>query len=125
MTMKLSEFKGEKAIEVFADLLEPVSEILADEEIYKSIQNGLPQIVVIKKVMKKHPKAVITLLAVLDDEDPETYEVGFTTIPIKLMELMSDEALVDLFTSQGRKEDETVSGSAMENTEGDEISDNS
>ena len=31
--MKLSEIKGERAIEVFADLLEPVSNILSDEEV--------------------------------------------------------------------------------------------
>ena len=35
--MKLSEIKGEKAIEVFADLLEPVGKILMDEEIRKMI----------------------------------------------------------------------------------------
>lgn len=115
--MKLSEYKGEKAIEVFADLLEPISEILSDKEVTNGIQADLPKIVIIRKAMKNHAKAIVKILAILDDENPETYEVNFVTIPIKLMELMNDEALTDLFTSQAQTTEENSSGSATENTE--------
>lgn len=114
--MKLSEIKGEKAIEAFADLLEPLSEILADDEVREGIENDLPKLLVIQKAMKKHSKAIIKVMAILDCEDPETYEVNFLMIPVKLGELFTDTALVDLFTSQGQNVEKTPSGSATENT---------
>ena len=38
--MKLSEIKGERALEVLADLIEPVAEILGDKEIVAVLQSG-------------------------------------------------------------------------------------
>lgn len=115
--MKLSEIKGEKAIEVFADLLEPVGKILSDEEIRKDIQNKETKSLIIKKMLKKYSKEVIEMLAILDDVPVEKYEVNFLTLPMKLMELFNDEMITQLFTYQGQSETLTDSGSVMGNTE--------
>lgn len=101
--MKLSDFKGEKAIEVFADLLDPIAEILTDNEIVKLFQSeDVKQIEVIKKILKGHSESVVQILAVLEDEDPKTYQPNIVTLPKKLIELFNDEALKDLFTSQSQ-----------------------
>lgn len=97
--MKLSEIKGEKAIEVFADLLEPVGKILMDEEIRKMISEEASKMEIIKKMLKKHKKEVIEMMAIIDDVPVKDYEVNFVSLPAKLIELFNDEALTQLFTS--------------------------
>lgn len=100
--MKLSEIKGEKAIEVFADLLEPVGRIFTDEEIRKSVGDNESQAAIIKKMLKRHSKEVIEMLAIIDDVPVEKYEVNFVTLPAKLIELFNDEAVTQLFQSQSQ-----------------------
>lgn len=118
--MKLSEIKGEKAIEVFADLLEPTSKILSDKEILDSITEKEPQINIIKKMLKKHSKEVIEIMAILDGVPVEKYEVEFLTLPAKLIEIFNDPMVTELFTLQSQDETLTGSGSATETTEANE-----
>lgn len=114
--MKLSEIKGKKAIIAFANMITPVSEILADEEIVNDIRADKPKLLVTQNIMLKHPESVEKMLGIMEGADPETYEANFLTIPKLLYELFTDEAIVDLFTLQGQNEEEDVSGSAMVNT---------
>lgn len=117
--MKLSEIKGEKAIEVFADLLEPISKIVADEEVRKSFNSGDSKVEIIKKLLKGHAKEIIEALAILEGQPVEEYSktVDFFALPSKLIEFFNDEAVVQLFTLQGQKKALAPSGSVMENTE--------
>ena len=96
--MKLSEIKGEKAIEVFADLLEPVGKMLTDGEIKGLIEQDAPKVEIVQKLLKNHSKEVIEMMAILDDVPVEEYEVNFVTLPAKLIELFNDEAVTELFT---------------------------
>lgn len=100
--MKLSEIKGEKAIEAFANLLEPVGEILADKEFTEGLRTDKSKIELAQVVMKSHAKAIIKILAILDDKDPENYEINLAMLPVKLAELMNDKGLLDLFTGQSQ-----------------------
>lgn len=102
--MKLSEIKGEKAIEVFADLLEPVGAILSDNEIAELIRKDSPKLEIIQRMLKKHAKEVVQMMAVIDDVPVEEYEVNFVTLPAKLIELFNDEALTQVFRSQSQDE---------------------
>ena len=96
--MKLSEIKGEKAIEVFADLLDPVGKILTDEDIRTLVKDDAPKIEIVQKMLKKHAKEVIKMMAIIDDVPEEEYEVNFVSLPAKLIELFNDEAVTQLFT---------------------------
>lgn len=98
--MKLSEIKGEKALEVMADLLDPLAEIINDEEIRKAYDEKMTYLDIAKLAIKSHSKAIITILALLDGENPETYEVSLLSLPKKVMEVMNDPDLKDLFQSQ-------------------------
>ena len=102
--MKLSEIKGEKAIEVFADLLEPVTKIISDEEILQAFKDNEKKLVIIQKMLKKHSKEVIEAMAIIDDTPYEEYseKVDFLTLPSKLMDFFNDEAVAKLFTSQSQ-----------------------
>lgn len=98
--MKLSDIKGEAAIDALADLMEPAASIFADENIQRSIRSGEPKLLLAKKLLKLHKKEVIKILAILDGEDPATYEPTLLSLPVKLLEILNDPDLADLFTSQ-------------------------
>ena len=114
--MRLADIKGDKAFEVLADLLTPVANICADEEFVDAINRTY--IEGMQVALKSHAEDVKTMIALLDLEDPETYEINLAVLPKKFLELVNDPDVKDLFTSQ-RPEVETTSGSATENTEGD------
>ena len=113
--MKLSEIKGERAIEVFADLLEPIGKMILDEEIASLIRSEGNKVQVVKMVLKKHAKEVIEIMAIIDGVPADEYEVDFVTLPAKLIELFNDEALIEVFQSQSQEETSISSGSATEN----------
>lgn len=118
--MKLSEIKGEQALDVLADLIEPASEIMTDEVVRACARSG-NKLKAIKMAIKNHKRAVIAILAALDGvEDVDSYEVNVLTLPAKFVEIFNDPDVMSLFTSQGQKTEKTSSGSATENTEGDE-----
>ena len=71
--MKLSEYKGEKALDLLADLFEPATAIMADKEIMNAVRANLPKIKIVKTVIKNHKREVIEILAILDGEDPKEY----------------------------------------------------
>jgi hypothetical protein len=114
--MKLSEYKGEQALDMLADLIEPVTAIMADKEIARMAKAQMPVIKVAKLAIKNHKKEVIEILAILDGADPKNYaeKVNLFTLPAKLMEILNDPDVMSLFTLQGQKTVETSSGSATE-----------
>ena len=114
--MKLSDIKGEKALDVLAELVDPVTLIIADKEIAAIYRSNKPKILLVKKLIHKHKKEVLTILAILNEEDPKKFEPSLIELPIMLLELLNDEELQNLFTSQGQTRESESSGSATENT---------
>lgn len=114
--MKLSDIKGEAALDALADLIEPAAEIMTDEQFVKCIRNN-NRVKAVKLALKNHKQAIITIMAVLDGKKPEEYEVNILTLPAKLLEVLNDPDVMNLFQLQGTV---TSSGSAMENTEDEE-----
>lgn len=114
--MKLSEYKGEKALDLLADLIEPATAIMADKEISRLAKAKMPPIKIVKTAIKNHKPEVIEILAILDGADPKEYaeKVTLFTLPAKLLEIFNDPDLVSLFTLQGQKTEGTSSGSATE-----------
>lgn len=113
--MKLSEYKGEQALDMLADLMEPAAVIMADKDISRLAKADVPKIKIVKAVIKNHKREVIEIMAILDGEDPKEYaeKVNLFTLPAKLLEIFNDPDLMSLFTLQGQKA-ETLSGSATE-----------
>lgn len=111
----LSEIKGDDALDLIADLMEPAGNIMADPEVRDAYYNS-SRAAAISKAIKNHKKDVKTVLALMDGEDPKTYEPNVMTIPARLLEIMNDPELVSLFTSQGQNQSADTSGSALENT---------
>lgn len=100
--MRLSDYKNEEALDVLADLMEPAAEILADPEAKRIYENKEPKIKLAGYIVKNHKKAIITILAILDGEDPEKYSFTLLQVPAKIIELLNDPELMNLFTQQGQ-----------------------
>lgn len=113
----MKERTNEETLDLFADLLEPFGELLADKEVAETLQSG-KMLRAASKAIKGHKSAVIEILARLDGEEPGAYKVNMFTIPKKLMALFSSPELQELFSSQPQKSDAAASGAATENTEG-------
>lgn len=117
--MRLSDIKGEKALDVIADLLDPVAEISTDNEVRTLLETGKVEDrkKAIKLGIKNHKKAVITMLAILNGEDPETYEPSIYVLPVMLLDILNDPEVQRLFGSQEQTSDGISSGPVQENTE--------
>lgn len=113
--MQISEIKGEKAIDAIAELIEPITSIMSDEEV-ASHGRSENLIQALKVAFKKYPKDVLKVLAIFNGEDPDTYEPSLVQIPLQIMELAKDPDVKMLFTLQGQKMEEGSSGSATETT---------
>lgn len=116
--MKLSEIKGERALDVLADLIDPVASLAKDAELVALMEKD-NRVEAIKKLLRDHKQEVITVMAVLEGKTYADYEkeVNLLSLPMALAEAFNDEALRGLFQSQSQSMEQTSSGSAMENTE--------
>lgn len=113
--MKLSDFKGEEAVEVLADIMAPASDIVADKEFQRMCATaGIPYMKIVAYILKEHKGAI------LDMYEPLMKEPKTEATPVKLiqlvMDIVQDPELSNLFFSQGQNEALKPSGSAMENT---------
>lgn len=114
--MKLSEIKGERALEVLADLIDPIKELLQDEKL-KEMRSESNKLDIVKYLLKNHQKDVLTILALINGENPETYEPSILTLPVMVMDFINDPDVAGLFGLRSQTTELASSGSAMENTE--------
>ena len=111
--MKLSEYQGEAALDLLADLIEPAGEIMSDKEIGDLFKKN--RLKAIALAIKNHKKAVIQILATMDGVPVDEYKCNVLTLPVKILEILNDPALVQLFTYQGQTGGAKSSGSVSEN----------
>ena len=113
--MKLSEYQGEAALDILADLIEPAGEIMSDKEIGEVFKEN--RFKAIGLAIKKHKKAVMQILATMDGVPVDEYKCNVFSLPVKILELLNDPDMIRLFQYQGQTGDANSSGSASENTE--------
>ena len=96
--MKLSEFKGEKGVEVIGKLLIPITTMATNPHVRKAAQDGLPKM--ISTMLTKTPKEAMEMLAILNDKPVEEFECNGATVLGDVLNLFTDEALLSLFGLQ-------------------------
>ena len=108
--MKLSDYKGEAALDKLAEIIEPLTVMLADEEM-QEIAKGKNKSMIkyAKPMLKNHKQEVFEILAALENEPVESYKekVTLLTLPVKLLEFLNDPEVQALFQSQGQ-DDQTA-----------------
>ena len=122
--MRLSDFKGEEALDALADMMEPLTTILLDEEIQELAKKKAAPLSYVKPMLKNCKDEVITILAVLDRKTVEEYKAEMTllSLPKQVLELVMDPEVQNLFHSQEQTAVTPLasSGPATENIEASE-----
>lgn len=118
---KLSEYENEEALDLLADILEPVAHIFADKDFVAQIQTN--KMSAIQHVIRNHKSDVLTIMARLEGVPVDEYQCTIFTLPLTLLEIMNDPDLLDFFKSQGLKINEESFGSAMESIEEEHYTD--
>lgn len=111
--MRLSDFKDEKAIEVVADLLEPIANVVTNEKNAEAKDKGVLQFA--SAMLKNSAADVKSILAILDDKDPAEYHCTAASVLGDVVNMLSDPELMQLFGL--RSETATSAGSASMKTE--------
>ena len=93
---KLSEIKGEEALDVLAEIIEPAAQIFTDENVKEALKSG-SRIKAVKIILKDHKKAIITLMATLEETPVEEYKPTLLALPALIIEVLNDPELNSLF----------------------------
>lgn len=117
---KLSDYKGEEAIELWADLLDPIVEIVGDPDIANMLRAKKPHLIVAKEVIKHYRKQAVQILERVDPTPVNGLNVLFRVVDV-MKEIGEDPTYMHFFESVAGNEGEKPSGSAMASTEGEEI----
>lgn len=117
---KLSDYKGDEAIELWADLIDPITRIIADSEI-TTIYKTQPKIAVAKAILKKHKEEATEILTRIDPTPLNGLNI-ITRILALLVDIETADETKGFFESAGQAMTESEStGSVTENTEDAEI----
>ena len=113
--MRLSEIRGERVLDVIADITAPVINIASDEEAAAFFNPQPPKDGQTKTeafaermkaaapaLMKTHRDDLISILATLDGVTVDEYVEGMTlgSVLVDVFELLTDEAFEDFLSSQ-------------------------
>lgn len=115
--MKLSDYKGEDGIDLLADLLPDIIKIYENKDFCEAVENSKNNLEIVQILLKMNKKEILHMMAMIDQEDPETYNPSFFGLPFKLIEIMKMPEIAMLFSLQSQKIDNENSGSATENIE--------
>lgn len=130
--MKLSDVKGERTLEVIAEIIDPIANIAEDEAaaamfkpeklpegmdaksfLTNRIRKSLPTL------LRNHKSDIIAILSSIEGTSPEEYSsvLSLAKLIKDTIELLTDEAFAQLFISA---QNENCSGSAQESIKGRE-----
>lgn len=129
--MKLSDIKGERTLDVIADLIKPIANIAQDElagEMFK--REKLPEGATAQEfllerakkflpaLLKKHKQDIVSILSTIEGVSAAKYKKSLNLVKLTkdFIDLMIDEAFAQLFISAQTEEAEASSGSVPENT---------
>lgn len=115
--MRLSDYKGAEAFELWADIIEPISAIFSDENVEKvAKKRGASQFEVAQAALKSHANEVIQVFERIDPE-PVTGANCMGRMLLLIADLASDPVIAPFFGPAGQAMTAFVStGSATENT---------
>lgn len=117
---RLSDYKGEDALELWADLLDPMTKIIGDRVVVNMMTNGSAPILVAKEILKEHKAEATEILQRIDDTPINGFNIVIRLVGL-LMEFEKSEELKDFFGyAVQEKTGKESSGLRMVSTEADE-----
>lgn len=111
---KLSDYQGEEAIELWADLLDPFIEIVGDQKISGMLKAGKPPIATAREILKTYKAQASQILLRIDPTPLNGLNILIRLVTI-LSEIGKDETINSFFTSAPKdSKDENASGGVTE-----------
>ena len=117
---KLSDYTGEEAIELWADLLDPIVEIVGDPDIANMLRAQKPYLLIAKEVIKHYKKQAVLILERIDPTPVDALNLLFRVVDV-MKEIGDNPEYKHFFDSVAENDGGTPSGSAMASTEGEKI----
>lgn len=121
--MRLSDIRGERVLDVIAELVEPVASIAQDSKVrdgltakqtdgataQEQLLNRIVQLV--PYLLKEHKHDLLRILAALEGVTVEQYAESLTLgkLVADVTEALTDDAFTSFFGSQAQTADENVS----------------
>lgn len=125
--MKLSDIKGDRVLDVIADIIDPIANTVQDKDVAamfkreavpdgmeardffaKRMCKGLPVL------LKSHKADIIAIMAAIEGVTPEQYaaSLDFPKLFTDVMELVTDDAFLDFLSSSETGKGADAPGSA-------------
>lgn len=130
--MKLSDIKGDRVLDVIADIIDPIANMVQDKDIAamfkreavpdgmeardffaKRMRKGLPVL------LKGHKADIIAIMAAIEGVTPEQYaaSLDFPKLFTDVMELVTDDVFLNFLSSSETGKGAGAPGSASANFE--------
>nr|DAL79851.1 MAG TPA: hypothetical protein [Caudoviricetes sp.] len=130
--MKLSDIKGDRVLDVIADIIDPIANMMQDKDVAamfkreavpegmdardffaKRMCKGLPIL------LKSHKADIIAIMAAIEGVTPEQYaaSLDFPKLFTDVMELVTDDAFLNFLSSSETGKGADAPGSASANFE--------
>lgn len=130
--MKLSDIKGDRVLDVIADIIDPIANMVQDKDVAamfkreavpegmdahdffaKRMRKGMPVL------LKSHKADIIAIMAAIEGVTPEQYaaSLDFPKLFTDVMELVTDDAFLNFLSSSETGKDAGAPGSASANFE--------
>lgn len=105
--MRLSDVRGERTLDVIADLVEPVANIATDEDVVAAVKSGGGDIAaslraVVPSLLKEHRADVLAILATIEGVTPDEYAADMTLASVlgDCYELLTDSEFLSFLSLQ-------------------------
>jgi hypothetical protein len=95
---KLSEVKGEEALDVLAEILEPIVTIINDEEVKAGFETNVAKSVSV--ALKKYKTEILQIFASINGKSVEETceEIDILSLPSYIVEILNEPEIQRLFT---------------------------
>ncbi len=130
--MKLSDIKGDRVLDVIADVIDPIANMVQDKDVAamferKAVPEGMDARDFFAKrmckglpvLLKGHKADIIAIMAAIDGVTPEQYaeSLDFPKLFTDVMELVTDDAFLNFLSSSETGKDAGAPGSASASSE--------
>lgn len=130
--MKLSDIKGDRVLDVIADIINPIANMVQDKDVAamfkrEAVPDGMEARDLFAKRMckglpvlfKSHKTDIIAVMAAIEGVTPEQYakSLDLPKLFTDVMELVTDNALLDFLSSSETGKGAGVPGSASASSE--------
>lgn len=94
---KLSEIKGEEALDVLAEILEPIVTIANDDEVRAGFETNIAKCVAV--ALKKYKKEILQIFASVNGKSVEETceEIDILSLPTYIIEILNEPEIQSLF----------------------------